>query len=70
MIKDNGFHPYWGDQNDSKFTFNIASPEHAQVVFKVYDSDVIGKKKISWYAIDFEDISEGYRVVPLLTAAF
>mmetsp|Transcript_39467 Transcript_39467/g.35221 ORF Transcript_39467/g.35221 Transcript_39467/m.35221 type:complete len:167 (-) Transcript_39467:193-693(-) len=70
IISDNGFHPYWGDSKDTIFDLKIASPEHAQIVFKVFDDDVVKQKRITWYAINFEDIVEGYRAVPLLNASF
>ena len=68
VIDDNGFHPVWTQKN--KFQFQLACPELAQLVFKIYDKDVIGSKKIGWYAIDVDDLVAGYRAVPILNSAF
>lgn len=68
-IKDNGFHPYWGaKENANIFEFNLCAPDFCTLVFQIFDEDMVGRDKIGWYPIEFNNIQQGYRVVPVLNA--
>ena len=70
-IKDNGFHPVWMTKEKANICeFNIAAPDFAMVTFTVYDEDMVGRDKIGWYAIEFKNIQQGYRVIPVLGMNF
>lgn len=63
VIENNGFNPIFG----LKCVFKLTNPELAILVFKVFDREVGRKdRKIGWYAIPYECVRPGYRMVPLL----
>jgi phosphatidylinositol phospholipase C delta len=71
VVKDNGFHPVWANSNKESsytFEFKLCAPEFAYVVFNVWDQDSMGKDRVGWYAIEFEHLLQGYRVVPILNS--
>ena len=68
-IKDNGFHPVWGGIKDpNRFEFYIHAPDFCMLVFTAYHDDVIKRERMGWYAIEINNLQQGYRVVPLLNS--
>ena len=66
-VHDSAFHPVWsGNEKSNTFSFTVAVPEFATFVFAVYGEDRVKKQKLGRYAIDLENIRQGYRVVPLM----
>ena len=70
-IKDNGFHPVWAvKENSNTFKFCICAPDFCFLVFNVYDEDLVSRERVGWYAIEFNNILQGYRVIPILNNHF
>jgi len=64
----NAFHPVWASaEKPCKFKFNIATPDFCTFVFTAFSEDLLGRNRLGWYAIEFNNMQQGYRVVPLLT---
>lgn len=71
VINNNGFNPNWAAfGNKSTQSFQINAPDFATLVFKVFDKDALSVERMSWYAIELNDIQTGYRVVPMLNSKF
>eukprot|EP01017_Pseudomicrothorax_dubius_P050629 TRINITY_DN9620_c0_g1_i2.p1 TRINITY_DN9620_c0_g1~~TRINITY_DN9620_c0_g1_i2.p1 ORF type:complete len:346 (-),score=86.03 TRINITY_DN9620_c0_g1_i2:19-999(-) len=64
LIEDNGFNPIWNDS----FEFQIHGPDFAILKFEVFDKDRFGSTRIGWYAVPFNVIRDGYRIVQLLNS--
>jgi len=66
-VKDNGFHPVWSKKDHPNvFQFDIYAPDFCFLVFNIFDEDMVGRDKMGWYAIEFNHIQQGYRVIPIL----
>ncbi|KAL4455458.1 hypothetical protein ABPG74_012610 [Tetrahymena malaccensis] len=61
-INNNTFHPIF---NSSPITFRVACPELAMISFQVFSSGIIKNELFAQYALDFECIRQGYRIIPL-----
>ena len=62
VVKDNGLNPLFSLNSD----FKIFSPEQAFIKFEVFDKDVMSSELLGRFAVPFNCIRPGYRVVPLL----
>jgi len=65
-ITDNGFNPKW----DCSFDFTIKNPDMAVILFKVMDSEMVGKilgrdDFCAQYAFALSKLKVGYRAIPL-----
>ena len=60
-VKDNGFNPIW----DDVFSFSVARPECAMLLFRVYDSSSDREDVIAFSAIPVVHLMEGFRCVTL-----
>ena len=66
-VKDNGFHPVWSKKDHPNvYEFYIYAPDFCFLVFNIFDEDMVGRDKMGWYAIEFNHIQQGYRVIPIL----
>jgi len=66
-VKDNGFHPIWAKKDHPNvYEFDIYAPDFCFLVFNIFDEDMVGRDKMGWYAIEFNHIQQGYRVIPIL----
>ncbi|KAL4503015.1 hypothetical protein ABPG72_014244 [Tetrahymena utriculariae] len=61
-INNNTFHPIF---NSSPITFKVACPEFAMISFQVFSNGIIKNELFAQYALDFECIRQGYRIIPL-----
>ncbi|EAS04565.1 phosphatidylinositol-specific phospholipase C, X domain protein (macronuclear) [Tetrahymena thermophila SB210] len=66
-INNNTFHPIF---NSSPITFKVACPELAMISFQVFSNGIIKNELFAQYALDFECIREGYRIIPLWDKEF
>lgn len=63
VVNNNGFNPVWKET----FSFDISVPELANVVFKVYDHDVLNADDfIGYFGVPVVGIAPGFHVVPLV----
>lgn len=71
VIKDNGFNPIWStDGKVCEKEFTVIGPEHACLVFRVFDANLTNNTKLAWYAIEVPHLLQGYRVLPMLNSKF
>eukprot|EP00004_Rigifila_ramosa_P011698 TRINITY_DN24_c0_g1_i6.p1 TRINITY_DN24_c0_g1~~TRINITY_DN24_c0_g1_i6.p1 ORF type:complete len:1277 (-),score=394.93 TRINITY_DN24_c0_g1_i6:93-3458(-) len=60
-ISNNGFKPVW----DEKFEFSVKQPQHAVLVFRLWDADVAASDFIGYYAVSVDNLRPGFRSVPV-----
>ena len=70
VINNNGFNPVWSKEKECKVEYNIHCPDLCTILFNIINDDSLGSHKIAWYAIEFHNLVQGYRAIPLIDNNF